>query len=538
MPVHENEGWNKRVESTGRPCLDEGSIPSSSTHEMSQDNNSRLAKNTFVLYFRMAFQMAVFLYTSRVVLRMLGIQDNGIYSVVAGFVVMLSFLNNSLTTSTQRFITVALGQGNMAHLNNVYSASIGIHLLLALLVLLLGEPIGLLYIFNVMVFPPDMFWPVIICFQCSLAMSMLLIVSIPYNATIIAHERMTAFAGITIMDVVMKLGAASALCLFADGKRLVPYALMMLCVATITRISYSIYCKHAFPHLRFHICRDKSILREMLSFAGWSTIGNASIACNTQGLNLVLNKVGGLALNTACEKAFQVQMAVTQFIASFQTAINPQITKTYAQGDVQQTRQLVLISSRLSYMMILFIVAPLLMAAPWILELWLVTVPDHTIAFMRLMLLVSIVDAIANPMMVAAAATGKIRKYHTYIGSVLLLPLPISYVCVRYLAMPYETVFVVLLVMTVVAQGVRMVICRELFGLGITDFCRQVLVRVLLVTVLAFGPLLLLFRYVTDVWQAIGACMLAEVWLAIIVATMGLRQEERMFVLKKMKLVK
>lgn len=506
--------------------------------QMSQDNNTRLAKNTIILYFRMAFQMAVFLYTSRVVLHMLGIQDYGIYGVVAGFVVMLSFLNNSLTTSTQRFITVALGRGNQTYLNDVYSVSIGIHILMALFVLILGETFGLWYVLTQLVFPPEMLWPVIACYQCSLGMGMLLIVSIPYNATIIAYERMTAYAAITVMDVVLKLGVATALCLFADGKRLVPYALMMLCVAAITRISYSIYCRRAFPWLRFYVCRDKSIIREMLSFAGWSTFGNASIACNTQGLNLVLNKVGGPALNAAREVAFQVQMAVTQFIASFQTAINPHITKTYSQGDVQQTRHLVLQSSRLSYMMILLIAVPLLMAAPWVLKLWLGKVPDHAVAFMRLMLLVSMVDAIANPMMVAAAATGRIRKYHTCIGSILLLPLPISLVCVKYLGMPYETVFVVLLVMTIIAQCVRMVICRELFGLGVMDFCRKVLIRVLLVSVLAVGPLLLIFQHVTNTWQAIGACVLSELWLVAVIAAIGLHHEERIFVLKKLKLRK
>ena len=505
---------------------------------MSQDSNSRLAKNTIVLYFRMAFQMAVFLYTSRVVLRMLGIQDYGIYDVVAGIVVMLSFLNNSLTTCTQRFITVALGRGDLAHLNNVYSVSISIHALMALLVLFLGETVGLWYVLTKLVFPPEMLWSVVACYQCSLAMGMLLIISIPYNATIIAYERMTAFAGITVMDVVLKLGAASTLCLFAEGKRLVPYALLMLCVATITRITYGLYCKRAFPQLRFHFCRDRSIVREMLSFAGWSTFGNASIACNTQGLNLVLNSVGGPAVNAARGVAFQVQMAVTQFVASFQMAINPQITKTYARGDVYQTQQLVLRSSRLSYMMILLIAVPLLMAAPWVLKLWLGIVPNHAVAFMRLMLLISMVDAIANPMMVAAAATGRIRKYHICIGTILLLTLPVALICVKCFSMPVETVFIVLLVMTILAQCARMVLSKELFGLGIMDFCRQVLVRVILVSVLAISPLFLLFQYVTSLWTAVGACVLTELWLVAVITVVGMQRDELIFVLKKLKLKK
>jgi len=503
---------------------------------MDQGSNSRLAKNTIVLYFRMAFQMLVFLYTSRIVLRMLGVQDYGIYDVVAGIVVMLSFLNNSLTTCTQRFITVALGRGNMTYLNDVYSVSISIHALMALLVLFLGETVGLWYVLTQLVFPPEMLWSVVVCYQCSLVIGMLLIISIPYNATIIAYEHMTAFAGITVMDVLLKLGAASALCFFAEGKRLVPYALLMLCVAAITRITYGIYCNRAFPQLRFRFCRNRSIVREMLSFAGWSTFGNASIACNTQGLNLVLNSVGGPAVNAARGVAFQVQMAVTQFVASFQMAINPQITKTYARGDVFQTQQLVLRSSRLSYMMILLFAVPLLLAAPWVLKLWLGIVPDHAVAFMRLMLLVSMVDAIANPMMVAAAATGRIRKYHTCIGTILLLTLPVALVCVKCLSMPVETVFVVLLVMTILAQCARMVLCKELLGLGIMEFCRQVLVRVLLVSVLVIGPLLLLFQHVNSIWTAVGACALAELWLVAVVSAVGIQSDERLLILKKLKI--
>ena len=484
----------------------------------------------------MAFQMAVLLYTSRLVLRMLGVENYGIYDVVTGIVVMLSFLNNSLTTCTQRFITFALGRGDSIYLNKVYSVSICIHVLMALLVLLVGETVGLWYVLKVLVYPPEMLWQVVICYQCSLLMGMLLIVSIPYNAAIIAYERMSAFACITVMDALLKLGVASALYLFADGKRLVPYALMMLCVAVITRISYSVYCRISLPQLRFFFCRDRAIMREMLSFAGWSTFGNAAIVCNTQGLNLVLNNVGGLAVNAARGVAFQVQLAVTQFVSSFQMAVNPQITKSYAQGDLARTRELVLRSSRLSYMMILIIAIPLFLAAPWVLEVWLERVPDHAVNFMRLMLLTSMVDAIANPMMIAASATGRVRRYHTCIGTILLLTLPIALVCVKWLAMPVEAVFVVLLVMTILAQFVRMVLCRQLFGLKIGDFYHQVLVRIVLVSVLAVSPLVPLFRYVTDVWQAVGACLLSEVWLLAVIAAIGLKHDELVFVLKKLKL--
>ena len=417
---------------------------------MNQDGNSRMARNTLVLYFRMAFQMAVCLYTSRVVLRMLGVQDYGIYDVVAGIVVMLSFLNNSLTTCTLRFITVALGKGEHAYLNDVYSVSISIHVLMALFVLLLGETVGLWYVLTQLVFPPEMLWPVVVCYQCSLAMGMLMIVSMPYNATIIAYERMTAFAGITVMDAMLKLGVASALCLFAEGRRLVPYALLMLCAAVITRVSYSVYCRRAFPQLRFHFCRDRGIVREMLSFAGWSTFGNASIACNTQGLNLVLNSVGGPAVNAARGVAFQVQMAVTQFVASFQMAINPQITKTYASGQLEETHKLIYKSVRLTFCMLLILCLPLIVEAPAILGLWLVEVPEGTATFLRLLLVILMFQQSSNALVTAIAATGKIKRYEISLGVLMLTIVPISYLVLRLGGAPWS-VFVVFLAVVIVA---------------------------------------------------------------------------------------
>ena len=499
------------------------------------NSNSTLAKNTIVLYLRMIFQMGVFLYTSRIVIGMLGVQDYGIYDVVAGIVVMLSFLNNSLTTCTQRYITVALGKGEQEHLNAVYSASIQIHALMAALVFLLGETVGLWYVLNCLVFPASKLWDVVVCYQCSLLMGLLLIMSIPYNATIIAHERMTAFAGITIMDVVLKLAVALMLCCFATTSRLIPYALMMLCVAIITRLSYSIYCHFAFPALRFRLCRDKRLIREMLGFAGWSTFGNTAIACNTQGLNLVLNYVGGPAVNAARGVAFQVQMAVTQFVASFQTAINPRITKSHAEGCLSLTHELVLRASRLSYMLCLIITVPLLLAAPWVLQLWLGVVPDHAASFMRIMILVSMVDAIANPMMVAVAATGRIKAYHTCIGTILLLTLPIALLCVGPLHLPYETVFLVLLLTNIIAQLVRLFFCKKLLGMEVMSFVRLVLTRVVSVSVLVTAFAFVLHGFIQSIAGAIIACIAVEAGLLPAIFFLGLQGDERRFIIERLK---
>ena len=356
----------------------------------------------------MLFQMAVFLYTSRVLIQVLGVENYGLYDVVGGIVVVLMFLNNSMTTCTQRFITVALGRGQSAYLNEVYSVATALHCLLSVLVVVVGGILGSLYIQNFLVFPAEKVVDVYAVFGCSLLSGMLMIMSVPSNATIIAHEDMGAFAGITILDVTLKLSAALSLYLLPEHNLLLSYALLMLCVAAIVRSVYWFYCHRHYRTIRFRWVKGSALYREMLSFMGWNTFGNAAYVGNTQGINLVLNAFGGPVVNAARGVAFQVQTAVTQFIASFQTAINPQITKTYAQGQVDQTNRLILISSRLSFMLMLFIALPLLLDTDYILALWLGKVPPYASVFIRWMLCATLVDCVANPMMIGASATGRV----------------------------------------------------------------------------------------------------------------------------------
>lgn len=502
----------------------------------SKIDSKRIARNSLMLYFRMLFQMVVFLYTGRVVLSMLGVENYGIYDVVAGLVIMLSFLNNSLTSCSQRFITYAIGKGEVSYLQEVCSASIFVHLMMALIVLLLGETIGLWYVINVMVYPAEKFWEVMTVYQCSLFSGLLLTVSIPYNATIIANEKMNAFALITIMDAVLKLSVAIILGSIEEGWRLVSYALMMLVVAMITRLSYTIYCRYFFPYLR--LCRNNntSIIREMLSFSGWSTFGNTSIALNTQGLNLVLNYFFGPALNAARGVAFQLQMAVTQFISSFQMAVNPQITKAYAQGDLALTNFLVLRCSRLSFMMILFMVIPLYIEAPIFFQVWLGKIPDHSIEIMRLLLLVSVIEAISNPLMVAAAATGKIRKYQIYVGGALMSVLPLSVLVLQFYTVP-ESVFLILLVVTLITQCIRVVLCSNLFSLNVRVYITDVVARIVLTCAVTFPIPIALSTFLGDasILWLVARTIVYLLWITCMVFMCGLKSDERSFIINKIR---
>ena len=494
-----------------------------------------MAKNTVILYFRMLFQMAVYLYTSRILLQVMGVENYGLYDVVGGMVVVLMFLNNSMTTCTQRYITVALGKGDGGYLNKVYSAATLIHVLLALLVATVGGLAGSWYIGHFLVFPAEKLVDVYTVFGCSLWAGMMLIWSVPSNAVLIAHEDMGAFAAITLMDVSLKLGAAFALHLLPEHWLLTGYAALMCAEATLVRSIYWLYVHHRYRSLRFGLVRDGGLYREMLAFMGWSTFGNLSIVANTQGLNLLLNAFGGPAVNAARGFAFQVQTAVTQFIASFQTAINPQITKSHAAGDSPRTNELVLVSSRLSFMLMLFMAVPLLLDTDFVLGLWLGEgVPDHTAAFVRLLLCVSMVDCVANPMMVGAAATGKVRGYYLTIGSTLLSTLPLAFWAVSAWGKP-EWVFAVLLCTTLLAQVFRLFICRGLFGLSIPDFLRRALWRIVLTGVPCIAAPLALLRAWNpqSVAGHFGFVALCLLWTALSVGALGLEGRERQFVFQK-----
>ncbi len=495
-------------------------------------DNRRVAKNTIVLYFRMLFQMAVFFYTSRAVIKELGFEDYGIYDVVGATIGILVFLNNSMLNCTQRFITFAIGKGDADYLKSVYSVSLVIHFLLAILILVLGETVGLWYIYNHMVIPVERFDAALWVYHCSLLSAVCIVLSVPYNSAIVAYEKMKAFATITILDVLLKLGIVLSLA-YCPGDKLKAYAVMMLAEAFFVRLVYSLYCEFNFKGLAFVWVKTKALYGEMLKFAGWSMFGNFALACNVQGMNLLLNAFGGALLNAARGAAFQVQTGVTAFTASFQTAINPQITKSYAGGELEAMNKLVLRSSRFSFFLLLFIALPLSLEMPTILELWLVDVPPYAVDFTRLLLCVTLVDAVANSMMIGVAATGKIKNYHIVIGCTLLCALPLAWLFVWATGNP-AMAFVAQVFMALVAQVLRMFFCRKLFGLSFASFVSQVLLPIVKVAFVALVPSFVLHCYLTG--SLLGSFIVVVATIVIIalsVLLLGLTKYEREFILKK-----
>lgn len=491
-------------------------------------------KNTVILYLRMIFQMAVYLYTSRVVIDALGFVDYGIYDVVGSVVMAMMFLNNSMLNCTQRFITYSLADGK--NVSAYFSQSLMIHALLGLLIVVVGGILGTVYIQQFMNLPAGRIADAMFVFYIALASSFITMVSVPYNALIIAHEHMGAFAAITIVDVVLKLSVAMLLFLF-DDNRLRMYALLLFVSAIVVRGIYGVYCRIAYKNIRFVMHVERDIFKKMLGFLGWNTIGNAAIMCNTQGLNLLLNAVGGPVVNAARGIAFQVQTATVSFINSFQTAINPQITKNYAVGNLTKMNSLVLTSSRVSFLLMLFFIVPLLLMTENILGLWLGEYPPYTVLFVRLLICVSVVEAVANPLMVGASATGNIKRYQLMVGGCMLCTVPVAYIALKMGAAP-EFVFWALIATTLLAQCVRMWLCRKLFGFSIPDFCLQVMWPIAKVATACFVPLLMLHRYYIGAVgvDALLVCIALDVWVAACVFALGMNKLERNFILKKIRM--
>lgn len=502
----------------------------------STDTNKRIAKNTLLLYFRMLFMMGVSLYTSRVVLNTLGVEDYGIYNVVGGIVAMFGFLNGSMSSATQRYITFALGKGDKSRLSTVFSTTLQIHTVIAVIIVLLGETIGLWFLYNKMQIPPERLGAAFWVLQCSIVSTVVMIVSVPYNSDIVAHEKMSAFAYISILEAVLKLVIVYLL-VVSDFDKLVVFAVLILVVQVLIRFCYSIYCNRHFEETKYRHVWDKVLFREMTSFAGWSMFGNLSAVFFGEGLNMLLNVFFGPVVNAARGVAVQVQNAIQQFVGGFQTALNPQITKSYAKGDLPTLHLLMFRSARFSFFLLFLLSLPVLFEAELILRIWLKTVPENTVTFLRIIICTSLIYTCANPMIVANQATGKVKKYQAVCGTTLIMILPISYVLLR-LGMPAYSVFIVHFVIECVCQLARMTMLRPLIGLRIRDYFTHVYSKIFVVVILSAILPAVLYNMLDDtILRFFIVVIVCVASVSLFAYHLGLTANERMFVREKVKSV-
>ena len=500
--------------------------------ENTSANNKRIAKNTLLLYFRTLFIMLVTLYTSRVVLNTLGVTDYGIYNVVGGVVAMFGFINGSMSSATQRYITFALGKGDQSNLQKVFSTALQIHVLIAVLIVVLGETVGLWFMYTQMQIPTDRMDAAFWVLQCSIASTVIMIISVPYNADIVAHEKMSAFAYISILEAVLKLAVVYMLVVFSSDK-LILYAFLILAVQLLIRLCYSRYCNRHFEESKYRHVWDKSLFKEMTGFAGWSMFGNLSSVLFSQGLNMLLNVFFGPVVNAARAVAVQVQSAIQQFVTNFQMALNPQITKTYAKGEMGEMHKLMFRSARFSFYLLFLLSLPVLFETDFILTVWLKTVPDHTVVFLRIMICTSLLYTLSNPLMIANQSTGKVKRYQAVCGTILLLILPVSYICLL-LGCPAYSVFIVHFVMESITQAVRMVLLRPLIGIRIRDYFRHIYLRVFVVVILSFILPFLVYEHMDDtVLRFFTVCIVCVLSVGSVTYTVGLSSSERKFIKSK-----
>ena len=502
--------------------------------ENNQANTKRIAKNTLMLYVRMLFSMLVSLYTSRVVLNTLGVEDYGIYNVVGGFVMMFSLISSALSSSTSRFLTFELGRGDLDRLKRVFATSVWIHIALAAVIFVLMETVGVWFLNNKMTIPLERMTAANWVFQASIVSFLMGLFTVPYNASIISHERMSAFAYIGILDVVLKL----AIVLFIayspwNFDKLIVYALLLVAVALSMQFIYIVYCKRNFIECRLRLFFDKSCWKEMSSFAGWNFIGCTAGLLKDQGVNILLNLFGGPVLNAARGISTTVNNAIGAFSSNFMVALNPQITKSYAVGERQYMFSLVERGSRFSFYILFIIALPFFFETDFILTLWLKQYPEHTVNFVRLILIVSLSDVLSNTLINLQSATGKIRNYQIVVGGMLLMNFPLSYICLKVGAHP-ESVFIVAIVVSVTCLFLRLLFLRKMVGLSMVHFFKAVCLNVLTVVFVAFPIPLFICLNMSDGWFRFGmiccvsmACSLSSVLL------LGCTKTERKFIFEK-----
>lgn len=496
-------------------------------------NNKRIAKNTLVLYFRMIFLMIISLYTSRVILDALGVEDYGIYNIVGGFVSLFGLISAALTSACSRFINFEMGKGDTKRLNVVFSTTVTIQWVLAILIFVIAEGVGVWYVNNVMVIPSERLTAANWCFQFSVFNFCMNLITVPYNASIIAHEKMKTFAYISIYEGVSKL-AISFLVYYEPFDRLVFYALMLLLLQFTVRLTYQVYCRKRFEECHYKRVFDKPLLKDMLSYSLWHLVGNGAPLLKNQGVNVVLNLFFGPTVNAAKGIANQIEGAVHQFSSNFMIAINPQITQSYASGEISYTLKLVETGTRFSYYLLLLITLPLLFYTDTVLHIWLKEVPDYTLIFTQITLITMIVRALSRPMIIAQNATGNVRNFQLTIGFIIMLNLPFSYMFLK-LGFGAEIVVFIALVIEIIALLVRIFMLRNTIPqFNPFNFISKILANCIIVTIFPVFLTYLLGMFLKHTMMLdVLSMILCLIFCLTSVLTVGCTRAERLYVVNK-----
>ncbi len=507
--------------------------------EEKKHNNGLLTSNTIALYLRTALMLVINLYTSRVILRVLGVDDFAIYSIIGNFVATFTIITSTLTLASQRFITYEIGRGNEADIRRTFSTALSLHLIMAVLVVILCEAIGLWYINEKMIIPVERIAAAQIVFHCSLIAMLFQFISIPYTSLIIAYEHMNAWAWISIAEVLLKLAGVLILPTLPNGfDYLVWYAIFIVIAAIMVRITYGIYCHVKFPHCSYEWCLDRAQTKEMSQFMGWNIFGFGADIISKQCITLLINVFFALAVSAARGIAIQVESNVTNFARQIVIAFNPQITKSYAAGDKEYTVKLVRSGAKFGYFLFLFFALPLIIETPTILRLWLGEYPEWSVTFVRLSLISSLILSLTYTLDTTVLASGKIKWFQTLSALTLMMTFPLTYL-LYHLGLPAYCCYLSAIAMTTLMLIIKtMIASRTLDGYHL-DFFRVIYANCIPVTLLTFVPMVMLKRWILPgsgydiMFINVLICL---IWSALIVMWLGLNQGERDILLKKVHL--
>ncbi len=492
-------------------------------------DNRRIAKNTLALFFRMVVLMLISLYTSRVILQALGVTDFGIYNVIGGFVSMFAIISSAMSSSIGRYLTVALGKGDREQMARIFSTSVNVLYIICIVLVVLLETFGLWFVNTKLTIPYGRLTAANWVFQISILTFIVDIISLPYNALVISHERMTAFAYIGIYEALGKLGV-SFLVMVSPIDRLVFYALLLAVVAVSVRVIYTVYCRRHFPESHYRFAIDKPLMKEMFSFSGWNFFGISSSMLADQGVNMILNVFCGPVVNAARGIAMQVSTAVGSFCGSFTTALNPQLTKSYAANERDYCLRLCDRSVRFSFYLYFIVALPVMFTAPLLLQLWLGIVPAHTVNFVRLVLLSSLFTILSNPLVTLLLATGEIKVYQIWVGGFRFIVLPVCWLLL-WLGCQPEIVFVVTICTELCCLALRLLRLKIQTAFPVRLFIKHSIATVFVIAIASVILPAIVNILVVGKWtNFLTVCLVSVLSSVTIIYRFGMSDVERGFV--------
>lgn len=458
--------------------------------------NSSIAKNTMFLYFRMILIMAVQLYTVRVVLSVLGSTDYGLNNVVGGIVTMFSFMSGTMATASQRYFAFEIGRKDMVQLKKTFSLTLIIYCLLGFIILLLAETVGLWFLNYKMTIPEDRMNAANCVYQFSLFSFIVTMFQVPYDALVIAREKMNVYAYLSILEVVLKLLIVYLLSISSFDK-LITYSFLTFSITLIITSIYKSYCIRNYKESHFKFFWDKKLFKEITSYSSWNLFGALAGVANNQGINILINLFFGPTINAARGIAYQINSSINGFVQNFMTASKPQITKLYAQGNIKELNILIERTSKFSYLLLLLIVLPVGLETSFILNIWLKDFPEYTVVFVQLILINTLVDTISYALMAGAQATGKIKAYQATVGTIMLLNIPISYIFLKIGIEPYQVLYINISI-SVICLFFRLFFLKKLIKLEISHFLKEVVLKVFILTIVVILIMYQLKKYLNE----------------------------------------